>query len=137
MTRSRRFPNRPDSVPAARYFTRDALDDAPSRVLSAVELMVSELVTNCVRHTHTSFELSISQNRREIRVEVSDKGAGQPSMGSPQPTDMSGRGLPLVDMMSEDWGVENRPGGVGKTVWFTVASGDGADSALACGAGAA
>ena len=122
MTERRRFPNRPDSVPAARYFVRGTLTDTPSGVASAVELMVSELATNAVRHTDSSFELLISRAPQELRVEVSDGGDGRPRMGSPEPSDVSGRGLPLVDLMSADWGVREAPRGAGKTVWFTVAA---------------
>ena len=118
----RRFPNRPDSVPAARYFVRGTLVESPPAVASAVELMVSELATNCVRHTDASFELAISQDPAEIRVEVSDTGLGAPKVGSPEPSDLSGRGLPLVDMMSDRWGIEAASPGAGKTVWFTVSA---------------
>ena len=40
-------------------------------------------------------------------------------MRSPKPTDPSGRGLKIIDMLSSDWGVE-QSAGAGKTVWFTV-----------------
>jgi len=35
----------------------------------------------------------------------------------PEPEDESGRGLEMVDALSEDWGWENVPGGGGKRVW--------------------
>ncbi len=40
-------------------------------------------------------------------------------MRSPEPTDPSGRGLKIIDMLSARWGVEPEPA-EGKTVWFTI-----------------
>ena len=37
--------------------------------------------------------------------------------------DEGGRGLRIVDLLSQRWGVENRPGGRGKSTWFTVSVG--------------
>ncbi|MGZ4165593.1 MAG: ATP-binding protein [Solirubrobacteraceae bacterium] len=115
----RTFPAIPQSVHAARRFATDTLAGAPSSVLEAVELMVSELATNCIRHERTSFHITILGSSREIRVEVTDSGTGTPTMRSPGPDEPSGRGLQIVNMLSESWGVEpERPSG--KTVWFTV-----------------
>jgi anti-sigma regulatory factor (Ser/Thr protein kinase) len=86
--------------------------------LDAAELMTSELATNCVRHAQTSFELSIDDAEREIRVEVRDTGHGRPVRQSPAPTDRTGRGLMIVEAMSDTWGIE--PSSAGKTVWFTL-----------------
>jgi anti-sigma regulatory factor (Ser/Thr protein kinase) len=117
--RTRTFPLDPQSVPAARRFATGALGDVPLEAREAVELMVSELVTNCVRHVHTSFDLTIERMSAEIRVEVTDRGGGIPTMRSPSPDEPNGRGLRIVDMLSRRWGVEQRAGS-GKTVWFTV-----------------
>jgi hypothetical protein len=40
---------------------------------------------------------------------------------SPKPEDPSGRGLKIVEMLSDDWGVDYHPND-GKTVWFVVSS---------------
>jgi hypothetical protein len=95
---------------------------ARSDVLEAVQLMVSELVTNCIRHTDTAFELTIARDRDEIRVEVTDGAGGTPEMRSPGPDEPTGRGLQIVSLLSEEWGVECRAA-PGKTVWFTVLGG--------------
>jgi anti-sigma regulatory factor (Ser/Thr protein kinase) len=121
VTRERRFPADPTSVTAARRFATDALVDDAVDVCQAVELMVSELATNCVRHAHTGFRLAITQTDQEIRVEVTDDGDGSPRMQSPRPDEPSGRGLRIVDMLSKQWGI-TRDASPGKTVWFTVAS---------------
>lgn len=91
-----------------------------AETLEAVELMVSELATNCIRHTDSAFDLTIIRAGGDIRVEATDAAGGTPAMRSPKPTDPTGRGLKIVDMLSARWGVERR-GGRGKTVWFTIA----------------
>jgi serine/threonine-protein kinase RsbW len=120
MKRTRRFPNDPQSVPAARRFADRVLSGVSAETLEAVELMVSELATNCIRHTDSDFDLTIIRGGGDIRVEATDAAGGAPKMRSPKPTDPSGRGLKIVDMLSATWGVERR-GGPGKTVWFTIA----------------
>jgi serine/threonine-protein kinase RsbW len=106
-------------VPAARRFATNVLRDASTEILEAVELMVSELATNCIRHTDSGFDLTIIRRGPEIRVEATDHAGGTPTMRSPKPTDASGRGLKIIDMLSAGWGVEAESG-MGKTVWFTI-----------------
>jgi serine/threonine-protein kinase RsbW len=92
---------------------------APADV-DAVELMVSELATNSVKHAHSDFKLSIDDSRGEIRVEVRDTGRGQPVLRSPTPVEPTGRGLLIVEALSRAWGTVDSPRG--KTVWFTLPS---------------
>ena len=119
MRRMRTFPAIPQSVHAARRFATDTLTGNPASTLEAVELMVSELATNCIRHERTSFHITIVGSTREIRVEVTDSGSGTPTMRSPGPDEPSGRGLQIVDMLSDSWGVVPEDPS-GKTVWFTM-----------------
>jgi anti-sigma regulatory factor (Ser/Thr protein kinase) len=116
---TREFPCRRESVSAARRFARAALRDQSSETLDAVELMISELATNCVQHAHSNFEIAIETSRRQIRVEARDSGGGRPAPRSPGPTEPTGRGLRIVEAMSESWGVS--PASSGKVVWFTIA----------------
>jgi serine/threonine-protein kinase RsbW len=120
MTTTRSFPHEPQSVPAARRFATSVLSGSSAETLEAVELMVSELATNCIRHTDSGFDLTISRSGDDIRVEASDHAGGTPTMRSPKPTDPSGRGLKIIDMLSARWGVR-ADGTTGKTVWFTIA----------------
>ncbi len=121
MTRTRTFKHAPESVTAARRFATETLRASPADVIEVVELMVSELATNCIRHTHSGFDLTIKQSTKEILVEATDHSGGAPRMRSPKPTDPNGRGLRIIDMLSAAWGVEQRSG-KGKTVWFTVST---------------
>jgi anti-sigma regulatory factor (Ser/Thr protein kinase) len=118
MRQARRFDCQPESVAGARHFVRNLLSEEPRETVEAAELMVSELATNSVLHADSDFELAILRSREEIRVEVSDHGRGQPVPRSPTPQEQSGRGLQIVQALSEDWGIIPSPGG--KLVWFTL-----------------
>ncbi len=130
MNETRRFEHEAESVTAARRFATEALRGVPGETLEVVALLVSELATNCVRHTDRGFELTISRTGREIRVEATDSGGGEPIMRSPGPTDPTGRGLRIIDMLAGAWGVEHRKGQA-KTVWFTLTAGLPAESSEA------
>jgi anti-sigma regulatory factor (Ser/Thr protein kinase) len=117
----RTFENQPASVPAARRFATGALRGLSADLVEAVELMVSELATNCVRHTSGEFEITIEQTPREIRVEALDDGRGRPRLRSPGPAEPHGRGLLIVNALSSDWGVDVRDQHR-KAVWFTVSA---------------
>jgi anti-sigma regulatory factor (Ser/Thr protein kinase) len=117
---SRAFSAEARSVGASRRYVRDALCLHPLAHIDAVELMVSELATNSVKHAHSDFTVSINDSGGEIRVEVLDTGRGQPVLRFPAPTEPSGRGLRIVQALSRAWGTVDSPDG--KTVWFTLPS---------------
>lgn len=120
MNETRSFEHAPESVAAARRFAADLLAGVVGRdALEAITLMVSELATNCIRYTDSGFDLTIIRDSERIRVEATDQGVGAPRMQSPKPTDPSGRGLQIVEMLSTDWGCDHGPD-IAKTVWFTI-----------------
>jgi anti-sigma regulatory factor (Ser/Thr protein kinase) len=121
MSETRSFPCRRESVPEARRFAREVLVGESVQTRESVELMVSELATNCVRHAQSEFRLTIELGATEIRVEARDRGGGRPALRSPTPYEPTGRGLQVVQALSAAWGVE--PRGAGKSVWFTVVAG--------------
>ncbi len=120
MTSTRSFAAGPTSVGAARRFATDTLPQLPPEALDAIVLMVSELASNCVRFTPGGFSVSIEDDARRIRVDVTDCGGGEPTIRCPRPTDLSGRGLRIVEAMSDDWGVVPAVSSAGTTVWFTL-----------------
>lgn len=124
MTATRRFPHDPAAVRDARRFaleTLETLDGYDPELLEVVELLVSELAANCVRHTNSGFEVTVAADSREIRVAVSDHGGGRPTLRHPDPDAVAGRGLALVEMLSSSWGVRaNRSLRGGKSVWFSL-----------------
>lgn len=121
MKMTRTFPAEASSVAAARRFAASMVTTGPTELRETVELMVSELATNCIRHVNASFEVRIERRGDSYHVEVRDDGGGRPAMRSPAPEDVSGRGLRIVDLLAARWGVRY-DADAGKTVWFTLTS---------------
>jgi anti-sigma regulatory factor (Ser/Thr protein kinase) len=117
-----RLPSRPESAWAARRLTHIVVlrqwSLSPGTAENAV-LLVSELVGNAVRHTGARvFGLRMLRRRGWIRFEVRDPSRGLPCLMPVQEMDISGRGLFLVDRLSDRWGVDLLPRG--KTTWFEM-----------------
>jgi len=117
MTTTRKFRCLPEAVTAARLYVRDLLSGQPVEVVQAAELLTSELAANSVRHACSEFEVAID-SRDPIRIEVSDNCKGHPRVLNPPPRNPTGRGLQIVERVSDSWGI--RPTANGKTVWFTL-----------------
>lgn len=89
------------------------------QVAEQAVLLVSELVGNAVRHTGArSFGLRMHRRRGWIRVEVRDPSRGLPCLMPVHELDESGRGLFLVDKLSDRWGADLLPRG--KLTWFEM-----------------
>ncbi|MDO0914371.1 ATP-binding protein [Streptomyces sp. DT2A-34] len=114
-------------VPLARDFARQALyawgwlPAATADQRAAAEdvlLVVSELVTNACLHAEGPDELWIACDNKVIRIEVSDKGTGQPAPRTPHRAGRpGGHGMFIVQRLCLDWGVVRTSGVAGKTVW--------------------
>jgi serine/threonine-protein kinase RsbW len=65
--------------------------------------------------------VSVERKPREILVEVTDLGGGMPTVRRPEPSEPSGRGLRIVQELATSFGVRERRGSPGKTVWFVMA----------------
>ncbi|MGW6460660.1 ATP-binding protein [Streptomyces sp. NPDC055078] len=117
-----RLPSRPESAATARRLTHCVILRQWALSAQTAEhavLLVSELVGNAVRHTGARvFGLRILRRRGWIRVEVRDPSRGLPCLLPVLPMDISGRGLFLVDKLSDRWGVDLLPRG--KTTWFEM-----------------
>jgi anti-sigma regulatory factor (Ser/Thr protein kinase) len=111
-------------APTAARLAIDGLDDRLDPVLlSDVRLLVSEVVTNSVKHAGAGPDDSITMDvviRTDVvRIEVSDLGEGfEPSTPDPDPDEDSGWGLFLVEQIADRWGVR---GDGGTSVWFELA----------------
>jgi anti-sigma regulatory factor (Ser/Thr protein kinase) len=116
------FPNAAASVSDARRFAELSLDGLPSESVHAVVMMVSELTTNAIRYGTNGFRLRIdcARSRGMVRVEVVDHGAGRPALQSPTAYDLHGRGLRIVELLSDDWGTLDAEDYSGKCVWFEL-----------------
>ena len=116
------FPADPGAVRTARSAVRrqlhgwglDSLGDLTA-------LLVSELVTNSLRHASGPIGVRLLRPvglPAVLLVEVSDPLPDLPRERVARPEDESGRGLQLVARASRRWG--SRPGDRGKTVWFEL-----------------
>ncbi|MGW0579097.1 SpoIIE family protein phosphatase [Streptomyces sp. NPDC002920] len=83
-------------------------------VAFVTELVVSELVTNAIRHAEPPIQLRLIHDRGLI-CEVSDGGNTAPHMRRARTYDEGGRGLLLVAQLTRRWGT--RPTSTGKTIW--------------------
>lgn len=85
------------------------------------ELLVSEVVTNAVLHATTeSLSVLVQAHHGQLLVSVADSDLQRPSMREPTADSTGGRGLYLLDSLSEHWGVDQWAGG--KAVWFTLSA---------------
>jgi anti-sigma regulatory factor (Ser/Thr protein kinase) len=113
-----------DAPAAARHSVAELLAGRGNDVTqSDTALLVSELVTNSVRHGGAAdldtIRLTVTLYPSAIRVEVSDPVGGfQPRPVRPDPDRESGRGLGIVDRIASRWGVRT---GWPARVWFEVA----------------
>jgi anti-sigma regulatory factor (Ser/Thr protein kinase) len=121
VTERRSYPCAPASITRARHFVAGKLKAVPASALESVSLIVSELTTNAVIHAHTGFTVELDVNPAYVRVAVTDVGSGRPAIAPASPVAPSGRGLRIVDLLSEDWGVIASTSERGKTVWSKVA----------------
>ena len=87
-------------------------------LLDEVTLVVSELVTNAVRHGLPPVRLVLTRVARELRVDVHDEGAGRPSRRIVPEESESGRGLAIVEAVTRSTGVEQSEDD-GKVVYAT------------------
>ena len=121
----------PYAVTAARLALSDIDEHVDESLAFDVRLLVSELVTNSVRHAQIGPEDSILLKVRIdagiVRVEVLDRGPGfEPPAHDPtaEAARDSGWGLFFVTQLADRWGVDREQGGV----WFEI-EGDGEEDA--------
>ncbi|MGW4020098.1 SpoIIE family protein phosphatase [Streptomyces sp. NPDC005009] len=113
----------PERVAEARQQLRELLHDWPDgdQKDSAV-LLLSEMLTNVLVHTDTDAllvtDVTGEPGERQIRVEVTDTGDDLPHKRRPGEMASSGRGLMLIELLADAWGVA--PRGEGKTIWFEL-----------------
>jgi anti-anti-sigma factor len=86
-------------------------------------LCVSEVVTNAVLHAGTASQLRVRTNRTRILVEVTDRNPAMPLRRQHDLQAPTGRGLLLLDALTETWGTKPIEGG--KIVWFELELGGG------------
>lgn len=111
------------AVPTGRHFTTAALADSyAADVVEAAEIVVTELLTNALLHGAPPVHLVVRTDDEgtRARIEVHDGSRSLPVRPRPSSDAMTGRGLALVDALSEGWGVTPAANAVGKAVWAEV-----------------
>jgi anti-sigma regulatory factor (Ser/Thr protein kinase) len=112
----------PEAPSQARAVVDHELRPLATKVREDATLLVSELVSNAVRHAstndHPGVELRIRTEPGRIRVVVSDPGGGfEPAPRLPTAAEGSGWGLYLVDRIADRWGVLSKER---NEVWFEI-----------------
>ncbi len=111
------FPPTGTGVRAARRFVARYLAEL-GLVADDASLVVSELAANAALHATSDFTVRLEVSGPCVRIEVSDGSSVLPTPkdhGLDAPT---GRGLKIVERLSESWGAEPTP--QGKTVWAVL-----------------
>ena len=111
----------PESVRQARALTASACARwrIPTKVSGRIQVVVSELVSNGVRHARTPLELVLRRTNSYVHVTVSDGDRRTPRLREPRdPHVPGGRGLVLVDAFAAAWGCHPHAGG--KSTWATI-----------------
>ena len=117
-----RLPHAASSIPKARHAVDGLEATVDQETVDTVRLLVSELVTNSVRHgcgdESGYIELLLRRDPRRVRVEIADTGGGfVPRPRSEGQDEGSGWGLHLLEVLSHRWGTEHRSG---TRVWFEI-----------------
>jgi anti-sigma regulatory factor (Ser/Thr protein kinase) len=104
----------------ARRFTFETLHEwGADHAIEEAELIVSELVTNALRHAESPSRLALVADGRCLRIEVVDYGKGGAVRRPTRPDAIGGRGLLLVESVAERWGSQHD--GFEHVVWCEIA----------------
>ncbi len=120
MDRAFDLPSEASSAARARSFVREFVHEFELGRTAADdgELLVSELVTNAIRHGAPTIRLSLGTENGDLTVRVHDSGARLPVIRSTSIDRPGGRGLQMVERLASAWGVDREA--QGKTVWFRI-----------------
>lgn len=92
----------------------------------SADLITSELVTNAVVHGGAPANVAFYVDRKAdgglLFIEVEDAGGALPEARDADEQALDGRGLLIVEMLADDWGIE--PCGQGKRVWASLSIGE-------------
>lgn len=112
------FPGITASVPDARRRFQQLIGDTHPALDDAV-LLVSELVTNAILHAASAIvTLAVADTGDRLHVDVIDQGSDNEPHICSDLYGVNGRGLFLVDTLSQGWGVHTNS--AGRTVWFEL-----------------
>ncbi|MGW5562405.1 ATP-binding protein [Streptomyces tendae] len=119
----------PKAVPELRRAVAEYLGEDGAGACADVQLCVTELVANVIRHVGEAapVRVRVSSSGGRTRIEVTDPASDAlPSLRHADTDDESGRGLSLLDAVAWRWGVDRGGPGEGKTVWCEVGGAEAA-----------
>jgi len=112
------LPAQPSVVGQARAGAADQLATwGLQDITFTTELLVSELVTNAIRHAQPPIQLRLIWDG-VLSVEVSDASSTSPHLRRADRYDEDGRGLMLVAQLADRWGTRHTR--TGKTIWAQI-----------------
>ncbi|MGW0313992.1 ATP-binding protein [Streptomyces flavidovirens] len=118
-----------DAPRRARRFTRRTLNSWGEKAgVCDIVAVASELVTNAVRHAFRSTPsdaatwLALSATPHSVLCSVTDPSTTPPELMAATPWAANGRGLHVIEALSDDWGYALLANGPGKIVWARVPS---------------
>lgn len=113
----------PEAASRARHALSKLRADIDPPLMETLRLLVTELVSNSVRHAGAdTVILKVLVGRTLVLTEVTDEGPGfDPAQAGDPGTDDSGWGLFLVERLSQRWGVTQQADAT--KVWFELRRG--------------
>ena len=110
----------PEAAARARRALSKLRADIDPPLMETLRLLVTELVSNSVRHARSeTVILKVLVGRTSVLTEVTDEGPGfDPTDAGSPGTDDSGWGLFLVERLADRWGVNQDPDAT--RVWFEL-----------------
>ena len=110
----------PDAAGMARRAVARLEGDLQPDTVDVIRLLVTELVTNSVRHAEAqAVDMRVHVTRNFVRLEVTDRGPGFEFEAREEGQDLEGGwGLYLVDRLADRWGIANE--GSSSRVWAEI-----------------
>jgi two-component sensor histidine kinase len=113
----------PAAVGRARAFVRSCcqVDGIDADTCDSAVLLASETVTNAFLHGRSEARVDVTVAGSSVLVEVGDDNSRPPHEAPQDLSALDGRGLMIVDVLAQAWGV--RETDLGKVVWFRLEAG--------------
>jgi serine phosphatase RsbU (regulator of sigma subunit)/anti-sigma regulatory factor (Ser/Thr protein kinase) len=131
-TAERRVADTLSDLGPARRWVDDVLEccDVDDEQRRTAMLLTSEILTNALAHGDPPVTATVDVDDRRLRVAVRDGSTQEPRLRTPEPHELSGRGVLFLERLASRWGVESHDGSdavgrhadapPGKTVWFEI-----------------
>ena len=109
--------DRPDAARVGRHFVEEQVHQrSAENLLDDVALVAAELLANAGQHGAPPIVVCVTGANNRLRLEVRDASPRSPVRPTHSLSNMTGRGLSLVEAVTTRWGVDREPSG-GKVVW--------------------